>query len=70
MTAVLRKHAAVHPEVWTLLSIDVAAFVDRAHDQGVRVNVWTVNDAELLEMLRDVGVDAVITDDETLYQLA
>jgi len=70
VTAVLRNHAAVHPDVWTLTTVDVGAFVARAHAQGVRVNVWTVNDAEQLEMLRDSGVDAVITDDETLYQLA
>ena len=42
-------------------------FVTRAHDLGLRVNVWTVNDAEQLEQLRDAGVDAVITDDERLY---
>jgi glycerophosphoryl diester phosphodiesterase len=68
VAAVLGGHGAVHPDVWTLLSIDVAAFVARAHDQGVQVNVWTVNEAEQVEMLRDAGVDAVITDDETLYR--
>lgn len=43
------------------------AFVDRelvtrAHDAGLRVNVWTVNDADILRNLADLGVDAVITD--------
>jgi glycerophosphoryl diester phosphodiesterase len=61
-------HTAVHPDVWTLANIDVAAFVVRAHDLGVQVNVWTVNDAEQLEQLRDAGVDAVITDDTGLYR--
>src|SRR3954454_24823402 len=70
VTATLGGHRAVHPDVWTLVSIDVAAFVDRAHDHDVQVNVWTVNDADQLELLRDAGVDAVITDDETLYGLA
>ncbi len=32
------------------------------------MNVWTVNDAHQVEMLRDAGVDAVITDDEQLYR--
>jgi hypothetical protein len=41
----------------------------RAHDLGVQVNVWTVNDAEQLEQLRDADVDAVITDDTGLYRL-
>jgi glycerophosphoryl diester phosphodiesterase len=61
-------HTAVHPDVWTLANIDVAAFVARARDLGVQVNVWTVNDAEQLEQLRDAGVDAVITDDSALYR--
>ena len=60
-------HAAVHPDVWTLMQVDGPGFVLRAHDLGVRVNVWTVNDAEQLEQLRDAGADAVITDDERLY---
>jgi glycerophosphoryl diester phosphodiesterase len=68
VTAVMRKHTAVHPDVWTLTTIDVAAFVTRAHEQRVQVNVWTVNDVEQVERLRDAGVDAVITDDSELYR--
>jgi glycerophosphoryl diester phosphodiesterase len=60
-------HTAVHPDVWTLTNGDVTGFVTRAHDLGVQVNVWTVNDAAQLEQLRDAGVDAVITDDSDLY---
>jgi glycerophosphoryl diester phosphodiesterase len=62
-----RGHAAVHPDVWTLLTVDVRAFVGRAHGQGVKVNVWTVNDAEQVEQLQAAGVDAVITDAIELY---
>ena len=61
-------HTAVHPGVWTLLQVDVASFVARAHDLGVQVNVWTVNDAAQVELLRDAGIDAVITDDTDLYR--
>ncbi len=61
-------HTAVHPAAWTLLTLDVAAFVARAHDGGVQVNVWTVNDAGQVEQLREAGVDAVITDDTDLYR--
>src|SRR3954463_11529081 len=66
--AVEHGHAAVHPDVWTLANVDVGAFVTRAHDLGLQVNVWTVNDPEELEQLRDAGVDAVITDDTDLYR--
>ena len=34
----------------------------QAHDRGLRVNVWTVNEPDQLLRLRDAGVDAVITD--------
>jgi glycerophosphoryl diester phosphodiesterase len=61
-------HTAVHPDVWTLLHVDVGAFVARAHDLERLVNVWTVNDATPVERLRDAGVDAVITDDTALYR--
>jgi glycerophosphoryl diester phosphodiesterase len=36
--------------------------VRRAHAIGVRVAVWTVNDAATMGMLLDAGVDAIITD--------
>ena len=39
----------------------------RAHDRGIQVNVWTVNDADEVERLQIAGVDAVITDDAALY---
>jgi glycerophosphoryl diester phosphodiesterase len=67
-TAEAHGHQALHPDVWTLLQADVAALTDRAHDRGMRVNVWTVNEADDLRQLRDAGVDAVITDDTDLYR--
>lgn len=65
--AVDHGHNAVHPDVWTLMTVDVGAFVTRAHDAGVQVNVWTVNEVDQITTLRDAGVDAVITDDTALY---
>ncbi|GGJ02866.1 glycerophosphoryl diester phosphodiesterase [Alicyclobacillus cellulosilyticus] len=50
--------AAVHPEAVTLDE----ALVRDIHRAGLRVHVWTVNDAARLRELRDWGVDAVITD--------
>lgn len=36
--------------------------VAQAHDLGLRVNVWTVNDAPTMQVLLDAGVDGIITD--------
>jgi glycerophosphoryl diester phosphodiesterase len=66
--AVEHGHVAVHPDVWTLLTVDVEEYVVRAHEQGVQVTVWTVNDVDQAVALRDAGVDAVITDDTELYR--
>src|SRR5262249_11818655 len=67
-TAVAHGYAAVHPDVWTLLARDVEDFVTRAHDDGVRVNVWTVNDVDQMVALRDAGADVAMTDDVDLYR--
>jgi len=69
-TAAAHGHQSLHPDVWTLLQADVAALAGQAHDRGMRVNVWTVNEADELRRLRDAGVDAVITDDADLYRFA
>jgi glycerophosphoryl diester phosphodiesterase len=40
-----------------------AARVRNAHDEGIRVNVWTVNDPSDWVRLAKFGVDTIITDD-------
>ena len=39
-----------------------AAFVRRAHDAGLAVNVWTINVPERMSELLAMGVDGLITD--------
>lgn len=66
----LTGHAtAVGPGI-ALLRSD-PAFVADAHAAGKQVHVWTVNRARDMDLVRDLGVDAVITDhpDEMLRRL-
>jgi glycerophosphoryl diester phosphodiesterase len=61
--AVERGHAAVIPHWPQLLADGGADQVARAHDNGVGVATWTVNDADVAIRLAGMGVDAIITDD-------
>ncbi len=58
VTALDRRYQAIHPQ---FSRVD-QQLVDRCHEAGVLVNVWTPNqDAELAAMF-DAGVDTIITD--------
>jgi glycerophosphoryl diester phosphodiesterase len=50
-------HCAVHPHV---AFVD-AAMVERAHELGLQLNTWTVDDPARLRELAELGVDAAIT---------
>jgi glycerophosphoryl diester phosphodiesterase len=45
------------------------AAVERCHAHGVAVVAWTVDDPEVLERLIRVGVDAVVTNDPTIFEV-
>lgn len=48
---------AIHPHV----DITGPALVQAAHAMGLRVLVWTVDEAEVMERLRRTGVDGIMT---------
>ena len=43
-----------------------ADLVTAAHDAGVKVTTWTVDDADRIRWLADIGVDAIITNDPAM----
>ena len=55
-------HVALHPDVRSVAGHSPGAIVARAHERGLQVNVWTVNDPGELASLAAAGVDALITD--------
>jgi glycerophosphoryl diester phosphodiesterase len=56
--AASRGHVAINP--WDPFVDET--FMALARDAGLDVNVWTVNDAERMRELIELGVDAIITD--------
>lgn len=45
-----------------IADIVTEGFLDRAHDLGKQVHVWTVDDADEMHRLLDMGVDAIMAD--------
>ncbi len=62
-----RFHVAQVPVSFKGLSIVTPKFLRTAHELGVPVHVWTINDANEMHRLLDMGVDGIMTDQpETL----
>ncbi|TFB58123.1 glycerophosphodiester phosphodiesterase [Cryobacterium sp. Hz7] len=59
----LRSFAAVQvPESVRFLRILTPRFIRGMHAAAVEVHVWTINDAESMIRLLDLGVDGIVTD--------
>lgn len=54
--------AAQVPERQSGIQVVDHRFVRAAHAHGLRVHVWTVNEAERMHRLLDLGVDGIMTD--------
>jgi glycerophosphoryl diester phosphodiesterase len=61
-TAVERGHRALHP----YFSVVTEELVRVAHDNGLLLNTWTVDDPEDMRRMHDLGVDALVTNDVAL----
>ena len=57
-----RGHAAIHPDVRSLVGPVAGALAARAGELALTVNAWTVNDAAEVRRLAAAGIDGVITD--------
>jgi glycerophosphoryl diester phosphodiesterase len=53
--------AQVPVKQWFLPVVD-QRFVAAAHDRGIHVHVWTIDDADEMNRLLDLGVDGILTD--------
>lgn len=54
--------AAQVPEVQSGIRVVDRRFVRTAHERGLQVHVWTVNEPQRMEALLDLGVDGIMTD--------
>ena len=50
------------------ISVATESFLHRAHDAGLQVHVWTVNDPKIMTGLLDLGVDGIMTDETAVLR--
>jgi glycerophosphoryl diester phosphodiesterase len=58
----ISAHAAQVPVRQGPVTVVNERFVANAHQRGVHVHVWTIDDADEMRRLLDLGVDGVMTD--------
>ena len=50
------------PTRWNGIKVITKKFIDRLHNDGLKVHVWTVNKETEMQSLIDLGVDGIMTD--------
>ena len=50
------------------LKLDKATFINRAHRRNIAVQYWTINDADDMRHLIELGCDCIMTDDPVLLK--
>ena len=55
-------------DIGITVPLDSRSLVRRAHRRNVAVQYWTINDADEMRMLVEMGVDCIMTDDPVLLK--
>ncbi len=55
-------------DVGITLNLDKSTFIDRAHRRNIAVQYWTINDADEMRELIELGCDCIMTDDPVLLK--
>jgi glycerophosphoryl diester phosphodiesterase len=61
-------HAAQVPVRQGPITVVDQRFVDRAHERGLHVHVWTIDDPQEMRRLLELGVDGIMTDRPALLR--
>jgi glycerophosphoryl diester phosphodiesterase len=58
----VRAQLAQVPRTQGIVTVVDRSLVDEAHELGMEVHVWTINDSAVMRDLLDLGVDGLVTD--------
>ena len=56
------------PIKWKGIKLLTKKVIKKAHNNGMKVNIWTVNDEDEMIKLIEMGVDGIMTDDALLLK--
>jgi glycerophosphoryl diester phosphodiesterase len=58
----------VEYDVGVALNLAKRTYIKRAHRRNIAVQYWTINDAETMRKLIELGCDCIMTDDPILLK--